>query len=305
MVTGANGFVGRHLLHELNLRGHRIIAVGHGGQLNPELQSLVESYHECDLSSADQVSKLPLQNLNAVINLAGLANVGASFADAEKYKSLNVAMLTVLGQRLVDIKSTARVVAISTGAAYRSDQSMPLTEDSATIDQSGSPYAFSKLMMEQAASNLRQKGLNVVVARPFNHAGPGQAPGFLIPDLYAKIMAAKQTGTIKVGNLATKRDYTDVRDVARAYADIAAAETLDHTVYNICSGQSHDGQEILEIFLNKLNLADKIRTEADAKLIRPNDPPNLYGSHDRLTEETGWEPTIPLDKTIEDFIFSQ
>jgi GDP-4-dehydro-6-deoxy-D-mannose reductase len=304
MVTGANGFVGQHLIRELKSRGHEVIGVGYGGTPEPDVEALLLTYHPCDLSNPAQVAELPLKGVDAVINLAGLANVGASFDDAEKYKHINVAMLSVLSERILNIGLHARVVAVSTGAVYESDQPMPLTESSQTIT-SGSPYALSKLMMEQAAHTLRQRGLDCVIARPFNHAGPGQIPGFLIPDLYAKIIMSQKTGQpIKVGNLNTKRDYTDVRDVVRAYADLSASETLEFDTYNVCSGQSRTGQEIFDLFLKQMKPEGRIQVEVDQSLIRPNDPLDLHGSHARITEETGWEPSIPFEQTIADFIAS-
>lgn len=161
-------------------------------------------------------------------------------------------------------------------------------------------------MMEDVARNLRKRGLDCIIARPFNHTGPGQAPGFLIPDLFQKLTKFKESGEpVKVGNLTTKRDYTDVRDIVKAYVDLAVAETLEHDLYNICSGSSRSGQEILDMFLHLMNLEGKVETKTDESLIRPNDPPELYGSRDRITEETGWEPAIPLERTLADFIASQ
>jgi GDP-4-dehydro-6-deoxy-D-mannose reductase len=110
---------------------------------------------------------------------------------------------------------------------------------------------------------------------------------------------------VRVGNLHTKRDYTDVRDIAKAYADLAVSQSLDFDTYNICSGASHSGQEILNTFLKEMGLEEKVKIEQDPQLVRPNDPPELVGSHHRLTEETGWEPTIPLKETIHDFVASK
>lgn len=273
--------------------------------MDPELQDSLLSYHQCDLSDPQQVAELPLKDVDAVINLAGLAKVGASFDDAEMYKKMNVALLKVLGERLLKLRSRARVIAVSTGAVYESNQPMPLTEASRTIT-GGSPYAHSKLMMEQAAVELRKKGLQCIVVRPFNHAGPGQATGFLLPDLFAQLTEAKQSGQpIHAGNLTTKRDYTDVRDIVKAYADLAASETLEFNLYNVCSGASHSGQEVLDIFFRTMGLDGKITVEVDQSLIRPNDPPDLYGSFERIQEETGWEPTITIDQTVTDFIASK
>jgi GDP-4-dehydro-6-deoxy-D-mannose reductase len=302
IVTGANGFVGRHLIRELANRNHEIIAIGFGGDIEPELNALVSDYLKCDLSDPEAVAGINLDGVTGIINLAGLANVGASFDDPEKYQRINVAMLTTLAERLLETGSTARILAISTGAVYDNNQDLPLTEESKTITE-GSPYALSKLSMEEAAHELGAQGLNYAIARPFNHAGPGQAPGFLIPDLYTKILAAKESGeSLKVGNLDTKRDYTDVRDVVRAYVDLIEAEKLEHTVYNICSGTSRSGREILDLFVKNMDLGDTLQTEVDESLIRPSDPPILYGSYSRLNEQTGWQPVIPFEQTIADVV---
>jgi GDP-4-dehydro-6-deoxy-D-mannose reductase len=305
LVTGVNGFVGKHVVRELKQRGYKVVGLGNSGPAHPEIKDSLEAYHLCDLGDADQVAALPLQDINAVINLAGLANVGASFDAAETYKRINVAVLENLGNCLRNMNSKARMIAVSTGAVYASNQPLPLTERSRTVTD-GSPYAQSKLLMEDAAKALRKKGLEVAIVRPFNHIGPGQGEGFLVPDLYKKLLAFKVAGEpVRVGNLHTKRDYTDVRDIAKAYADLAVSQSLDFDTYNICSGASHSGQEILNTFLKEMGLEEKVKIEQDPQLVRPNDPPELVGSHHRLTEETGWEPTIPLKETIHDFVASK
>jgi GDP-4-dehydro-6-deoxy-D-mannose reductase len=302
MVTGVGGFVGNHLVRELYKRGSTIIGVGFETQPAPEIQKLLSDYVSCDLTNESQVESLPLEGVKTVINLAGLAVVRESFDNPDRYKEVNVKVLSIPGEYILKTNPSCRVIAISTGTAYGSDQPMPLTEESAIIED-GSPYAVSKILMEQAAAKLREKGLNCIIVRPFNHIGPGQAPGLLIPDLYAKLVgAAKTDNVIQVGNLQTKRDYTDVRDIVRAYADLALAEKLDYELYNVCRGESKSGKEILDIFLKHMGLEGKISTEVDPAFIRPNDQMDLYGSYARLHQETGWEPTTPIDQTILDFI---
>jgi GDP-4-dehydro-6-deoxy-D-mannose reductase len=301
LVTGVNGFVGKHVVHELHERGHSVVGLAHSGTAHPEVKDLLADYVLCDLADKAKVDALELDGVDAVINLAGLAQQGASFEQAERYKKINVAVLENMGKRLLEQKSKARVIAVSTGAVYASTQPLPLTESSKTFG--GSPYAESKLLMEKAAAALRKKGLDVVVVRPFNHIGPGQGEGFLVPDLYKKLVAFKKSGqTVKVGNLKTKRDYTDVRDIAKAYADLALSETLEYPLYNICSGASRSGLDILNLLLKEMDLAGQIITEVDPDLTRMSDPSELVGSNKRLAEETGWEPEIPLEKTIRDFV---
>lgn len=300
MVTGVSGFVGRHMAEAL-AQDHTVVGVGHSHHPPADLGAMLDRYIACDLTDSASVKRLPLGNLTAVINLAGLSQVGNSYQQAERYSMVNVGVLTNLGQQLLKNGSGARVLAISSGAVYDPEQEMPLHEASRT--KARSPYAASKLLMEAAADELRKQGLDCVIARPFNHIGPGQQPGFLVPDLYRQICAAGQSGEpLKVGNLKTRRDYTDVRDVARAYADLALTAKLDSTLYNVCSGRSVEGIKILELLLKACGQTGQIAVTTDPALVRPNDAKDLYGSSERLLRETGWEPSISLEQTIADFV---
>lgn len=297
LVTGVNGFVGKHLTRELKKRGDEVIGIGREISPAPEIKVLLNDYCSCDLMDKNAVAGLPLESINALISLAGLARVGDSFAEPEKYKATNVGVLSNLCQVLVDKNLKPRVIAVSTSMVYDPQTPLPSIEDSKLM-QDGSPYAISKILMEEAARGFRTKGLDIIVVRPFNHIGPGQEQGFLVPDLYTKIKSSN--GIIKAGNLATKRDYTDVRDVVRAYADLAHAKELKHKVYNICSGKSVSGQEILDLLSNLMGIAVKVET--DPVLLRPNEINELYGSYQRLHQETGWQPQVTLAKTLADFI---
>jgi GDP-4-dehydro-6-deoxy-D-mannose reductase len=301
LVTGVNGFVGKHLVRELGSRGDEVVGIGREASPAPEIEELLADYWVCDLMDKEAVGKLPLEDIGEVISLAGLAGVGDSFSDSDKYKAINVAVLTNLLQTLIDKNLKPRVIAVSTGAVYKPAQPLPLTEDSKLAEVS--PYATSKLMMERAVEGFRTKGLEIIIVRPFNHIGPGQEPGFLVPDLYTRIVTAQKTGQpIKVGNLSTRRDYTDVRDVARAYDDLVHAKELKHNLYNICSGKSVSGQEILDKLLVLMGVS--VGVEPDPALMRPNDNPDLYGSYQRLHSQTGWQPQIRLEKTLADFVAS-
>ena len=305
MVTGINGFVGKHLVRELAGRGVEVVGAGREATVHPEIAELLSDYFVCELTDEVSVKKLPLGDIDAVISLAGLANVGASFDQPDLYKKVNVAVLAVLGVEILAQGLSTRVLAISTGAVYDADQPTPLTETSKVIT-SGSPYALSKIAMEQTAVEMRSRGLNCAVVRPFNHVGPGQEGGFLVPDLYAKIQTARKTdGVVLVGDLTTKRDYTDVRDVVRAYADLALAEQLDEPIYNVCSGRSVAGETILELMLKSAKATGEVTVQSDQSLMRPSDPKDLFGSNELLRKATGWQPNIPLDQTIQDFVDSK
>jgi GDP-4-dehydro-6-deoxy-D-mannose reductase len=302
LVTGSNGFVGKHLVREIVKRGHKACGVGREKVAPPEISSLLSEYSIADLTKTEDVARLPLEDVDAVISLAGLARAGDSFKDPEKYLNINVRVVTTLAEEILKRKLDTRYIAISTGAVYGSQQEMPLTEESWLTEQ-GSPYAKSKILMEQSLDALKKEGLEAVLVRPFNHIGPGQEPGFLVPDLYNEIMLSLKTGEpIKVGDLTTKRDYTDVRDVARAYVNLATAEKLKYDLYNVCSGRSIHGEQILETILNSLKVDKKVTIKKDVVLIRPNDPKDLFGSNKRIREVGAWQPKIPLGTTVRDFL---
>ena len=136
-----------------------------------------------------------------------------------------------------------------------------------------------------------------------NHIGPGQGLGFLISDLAQQIIAVErgEAEAVQAGNLETKRDYTDVRDIARAYADLVDTESLDHDVYNFCSGVARSGQEIFTGLCQAAGLND-VQLEIDQSKIRPTDNPIAVGDFSRLQNQTGWTPKIGLAKTLEEVI---
>lgn len=295
-VTGINGFVGQHLAKELSSHNIKTIGIGHVTEPKSHLDNLLTNYKSEDLTQGWP----NVGAVDAIIHLAGLAAVGPSFEHPQSYIEANSAMLTHMCEHY--LKSSAkppRIVVISSGAVYGSNQTMPLNEDS-SIDFS-SPYVVSKILVENQVDYYRKRGLDCVVVRPFNHIGPGQKGGFLLPDLYTQLKSAKQ-GTIKVGNLETRRDYTDVRDVVRAYRLIATDGNLSSNIYNLCSGTSVSGKEILHQLEVIMSLSN-IKTKVDKSRFRPNDAKEIYGDYTKLKNDTGWQPQIRLEQTIADFVF--
>lgn len=305
LIAGINGFVGHHLAKELSEHDITVFGTGTDGSLAPGLEPYVAKFYaNCDLTNPQDVAKLPLEGIDSVINLAGLAQVGASFGadQAEKYKFVNTAVQTGIAKRLIELgkPATTRLIVVSTGAVYDNLQPMPINEASKLLTN-GSPYALSKLAMEQAMAGFTSDKLQTIIVRPLNHIGPHQLGGFLVADLVNKLRALGQDNTLSIGNLHTKRDYTDVRDVVRAYRLLATAKTLNHSLYNVCSGQSHSGQEILDLLTEYMGIKN-LKVEVDPARVRPNDPANIYGDASRLKTDTGWAPQIPLQQTLQDIL---
>lgn len=297
IITGINGFVGHHLTRALSAQGVSVIGIGSDPEVLTEIRDIVDEYYSQDLISAWPDTG----SVTAVVHLAGLAAVGPSYDDPQLYINANSAMVTNLCEYYLNQESKPRIIIVSSGAIYSPDQSMPITEDS----QIGltSPYAVSKVLNENQATYYRGRGLDCVVARPFNHIGPGQAPGFILPDFYKRI-SENSENVIKVGNVNTKRDYTDVRDIVNAYILLALTPKLQNNTYNICSGISLSGSEILDKLKLVTNRPD-ITFEIDPSLVRPTDIQEIVGDSSRLRNELKWEPEYTIDQTIADFIASK
>lgn len=294
VITGINGFVGKHLARELASNDISVIGIGREKTIDPEIADLVDEYIYQDIAASWPDINSPI---DSIINLAGLASVASSFSQPQDYISVNSSILTNICEYYLKQDKKPRIISIISSAIYNPNQAMPLTEESEI--GLNSPYAVSKVLNEKQLAYYRGRGLECIAVRPFNHIGPGQLTGFLIPDLIDKLKNIDETNTIEVGNLSTKRDYSDVRDVVRAYRLLATTESLNHTVYNVCSGRSYSGQEILTKLQDLMDKKD-VAIIVDKSKIRPNDPADVYGSAIKINEDTGWEPTISLDQTIED-----
>lgn len=296
VITGINGFVGKHLARELASNDISVIGVGREEIVDPEIADLLEEYIYQDISSSWPDMHQPI---DAIINLAGLASVAASFGQAQDYISVNSAIVTNICEYYLKQDKKPRIISVISSAIYNPNQAMPLTEESEI--GLNSPYAVSKVLNENQLAYYRSRGLECVAVRPFNHIGPGQLTGFLIPDLIDKLRNIDETNTIEVGNLATKRDYSDVRDVVKAYRLLATTEALHHSVYNVCSGRSYSGQEILTKLQELMDKRD-VQIRVDQSKIRPNDPADVYGSAAKINEDTGWTPSISLEQTLRDIL---
>ena len=294
IISGINGFVGHHLARELFSQGFAVIGVGNDREIAADIKDVVDEYYPQDL-----VDNWPdTGDVKSIIHIAGLAAVGPSFENPQQYINVNSAMVTNLCEYYLTTDTKPRVVIVSSGAIYSSNQPMPITEDSSL--GLTSPYAVSKVLTENQAVYYRSRGLETVVVRPFNHIGPGQGLGFILPDFYKRLKETSDS-TIKVGNITTRRDYTDVRDIVKAYRLLATASNLKDVTYNICSGKSLSGSEILEQLKISLDRSD-VTFDIDESLIRPTDAKEIVGSSLRLQNELGWTPEYSITQTIQDFV---
>ncbi|MCC4908092.1 NAD-dependent epimerase/dehydratase family protein [Microbacterium sp. cx-59] len=295
LITGANGFVGAHVAATAAAAGHTVWAVGRESEPTGALGPHISEYFSADLEHVWEFPTGP----DAIVHLAGLAAVGPSFDNPQQYLNVNSGIMTRMSEALIRERSRARVVVVSSGSVYAPPVAQELiTEDSPVVPSS--PYAVAKILVETQAAYYAERGLDTVIARPFNHIGPGQGPGFLVPDLTAALQELNEGENLRVGNLAAARDYTDVRDVSRAYLTLAFAPGHKHHVYNVASGASHTGHAILETIADALE-RQLPTLEVDPSRFRPTDPAVITGSASRLSDEFGWAPTIPWQQSVREF----
>jgi GDP-4-dehydro-6-deoxy-D-mannose reductase len=239
---------------------------------------------------------------DVIYHLAAFTHVGQSWSEPELAVKVNVlGTLAVLeGARVLSRRP--RVLLVSSAEVYGGGDGTPLDEQASLLPTT--PYAASKVAAEylgvQAAIG---RGLEVVRARPFNHVGPGQSDSFVVPGLAKRIALAEASGggAIPVGNLTSVRDFTDVRDVVRAYRMLAISG-ISGEVYNISSGSTVAVSALVEMLVGLATVP--ITTFVDPSLVRPVDVPVLSGVSERVRALTGWEPEIPLIETLRDILDS-
>ena len=296
LITGADGFVGRHLVAHLEACGDEVIGVDRHG---PD---------GVDITDAEAVGRLMDRiKPSAVYHLAGWADVGGSWkAPVEAFRANAEGTLNVLGAA-VDA-GVGRVLAVSSADVYGKVEpsELPLTEDSPL--RPASPYAASKVAADYLGLQAwLGRGLPVLRVRAFNHLGPGQTDKFVAPALASRIARAELEGSpadggevvLPVGDLSARRDFTDVRDVVRAYR-LLMRDGEPGEVYNVCSGVDLAVQDLADQLLAQAKVP--VRFETDPELLRPVEVPVLRGSHQRLTAATGWRPEIPISQTLTDLL---
>jgi GDP-4-dehydro-6-deoxy-D-mannose reductase len=297
LVTGATGFAGRHLLDRLGERAPVVAWHRPGG--HPADRSVGQSWQAVDITRRDDVVRAVADvGPSRIFHLAGAPNVAASWQTAVSHLRVNVLGTHHLLEAVRLARIECRVLVVSSGQIYRPSDD-PVTED-APLGPSN-PYALSKLAQDQlAAIEARDGGMDIVLARPFNHIGPRQEAGYAVStfaEQIARIERGLHPPELRVGNLDARRDITDVRDVVRAYVELMNTASTGRA-FNVCSGRSWSIRDLLDELLHLSTTP--IRVEVDPARFRPNDVPVVQGDGTRIRTEIGWTPTIPVERTLRD-----
>jgi GDP-4-dehydro-6-deoxy-D-mannose reductase len=286
LVTGGSGFAGGHLIAACTAAGDEV----HTAERRTGVDLLDAAATRAAVAAARP---------EVVYHLAARAHVRESWHDPAGTLHDNVAMTLNLLEAVRAGAPDATVVAVSSSEAYGPPAELPVTE--AALLRPQNPYAVSKASSDLLAGFYADAhGLRVIRARAFNHAGPGQEPRYAIASFARQAAEAQEGGTVRIvtGNPDTRRDYTDVRDVVRAYRLLA--ERAEPGAYNVCSGVARSARELIEGLAAAAGA--ELEHVVDPGLMRPHEVMELRGSADKLRAATGWEPEIPLERTLADTV---
>jgi GDP-4-dehydro-6-deoxy-D-mannose reductase len=311
LVTGADGFVGRHLVARLMKEGHEVRAACRPTTDPPTW--LPASWRDVvqvvpfELTDPASIRSALSQGLDAVVHLAAVASVREAREDPGRAWVVNAAGTARLLDAVVaasdNQRDAPRVLVVSSAEVYGNGPRSPRFESDPPCPLS--PYAASKVGAEVAALEVwRRERLPVIVARPFTHTGPGQTPGYVVPSFIERLLAVRAGGNHRVatGNLDPVRDLLDVRDVVAAYLALLSRGVPGET-YNISRGE---GISLRDVFQRVATLLEvSAEPYSDSALVRANDIPYLVGDATKLHRATGWAPALSLDQTLRDMVNAQ
>lgn len=304
LVTGIAGFAGSHLAELLVGGGREVFGTCLACESRENLRKVRRRLHlsDCDVTDYDLLSRLIRRiRPDQIYHLAALTSVKWSFAHPLETIHTNIRSTLNLLEIARNLKKSVRILVVGSSDIYGQvlPREVPISERRAL--RPVSPYGASKAACDLLAYQYFESyKIHVVRARAFNHTGPRQHTGFVIPDFasqIAQIELGMRSAVLQVGNLSAQRDISDVRDVVKAYAALMA-QGKPGEAYNICSRRAYKIGNVLRTLLSLSK--EKIRTKVDESQNRPAEIPILLGDNSKIRRAVGWKPTIPLETTLKD-----
>ena len=301
LIIGAAGFVGGYLAKQLIGNGHQTEVTC---LENEQFNAADCKVHRLNILDKESIKELFEEvKPDFIFHLAAQSSVSLSWKNPQLTTDINVkGTLNVLdAMRESRIDKSAGILLIGSGEEYGHvrEGACPITEDE--IPRPGNIYAATKACQSMIGSiYARAYGMKIIMVRAFTHVGPGQLPIFVVSDFCkqtAEIESGQREAVIKVGNLSAKRDFTDVRDVVRAY-ELIAEKGKAGELYNVGSGHAVEISSVLEKIVGKSK--SDIKVEVDSSKLRPVDVPIIEADTTKIYGDTGWKPEITLEQTIDD-----
>ncbi len=305
LITGIEGFVGSHLaeflLKKTDAKIFGTVQFLNRTQNIEHIRSSLQLF-EANILEREKLSSL-LQQISPdiIFHLAAQAFVPTAIDKPYDTFQTNINGALHLLETIRSKKIPSKIIIVSTGEVYGNvmENELPITELSPL--KPNNPYATSKACIDLLAQTYKQSfGVNVIVGRPFNHAGPRQNPVFVCSDFAKQLIEIKKgirPPTMTVGNLLPIRDFVDVRDVVRAYW-LLATKDVRFPVYNVCAQNPRSIDSVLQELISISNV--NVTIQQDASRLRSYDISKIYGSAQRLNDECGWKAEIPFSQTLND-----
>lgn len=310
LITGITGFVGSHLAEFVlnNIKGAKLFGIERPRSRTDYIEHIEDKikFYDCDIRDASSVKRIIRAiKPDRIFHLAAQTFVPTSWSAPAETLTTNILGELNIFEAVRDAKISPFIHIAGTSEEYGlvSPKDIPIKET--CLLNPLSPYAVSKVGQDLLAYQyFKSYGLKTIRTRGFNHTGPRRGRFFVTSNLamqIARIEKGLQEKELHVGNLNAVRDFTDVRDMVRAYW-LAVEKCKPGEVYNICSGKGYAIKQVVDILLGLTDKKIKIKIKIDKERIRPSDVPKLIGDNTKFVARTGWKPKIPFKKTLEDLL---
>lgn len=303
LITGISGFAGQHLATYLQSKNIEVVGTFLNTGINTECGIKV---YKCDINDKQQVDYvLKDYKPDYIFHLAGPSFIADAWErEEDMFQTINYGTKILL-QSASSYAHNSSLLYVSSADVYGDfcELNLPLTE--ITSPRPTNPYGYAKACTELLCLEYAKKfDLKIVIARPFNHTGPGQKEHFFCPSMAKQINSISKGFSkprVSIGNLEVERDFLDVRDVVSAYFDLATKGNKGQ-IYNICSGKTIKLKHILDYMLVKLKLHEEVSIDIDPAKIRKDEKAKIVGNSEKISKEIGWAPVYEFESTLDSLL---
>jgi len=307
LITGIGGFAGSHLADFIRTThpDAELFGVVRDIEKTENLRTILDavSLHQCDITEFQTIFKV-IKDIkpDIIFHTAGQAFVPSSFEfTADTFKTNVIGTINIF-EAVKACEISPRIVVVTSGEVYGETFGLPALHSEQSVPRPVNPYAASKTSVDYIAQTYKNyEGLNIVIARPFNHTGPRQKPNFVCSSLARQITTLVKNNSplvLKVGNIKARRDFTDVRDIVRGYWMLSQIDNRTNFIFNLCSGNIFSIEEIIGLY--ETIVGRKFELVVEAKRLRGYDIQLLAGNHSAMTNSVGWKPQLDFQNTLTD-----
>lgn len=308
LITGIGGFAGSHLADyitsNVNASVYGILRDTEKNDNIKHLTDKLELFH-CEIGEFQPVFRVIKEvKPDIIFHVAGQAFVPSSFEFAAETFRTNVIGTINIFEAVKACEINPRIIVVTSGEVYGETFGLPALHSEQSVPRPVNPYAASKTSVDYIAQTYKNyEGLNIVIARPFNHTGPRQRANFVCSSIAKQISEIKKNNSapiLKVGNIQARRDFTDVRDIVRGYWMLSQIDNKNNFIFNLCSGNIFSIEEIIKLFEKISGMEFQLNVEA--KRLRGYDIQLLAGNASAITHSVGWKPNIQFQQTLTDLL---